>query len=95
MCDLGLRRGALPLLLLARESSLDLSGVELDGEAAALAGAIWRKTACPASSGPAICAGSGSSFRRGASIWWSPIRPTSPQAAAKAAAAPGWSCAVP
>ena len=29
--------GALPLLLLARESSLDLSGVELDGEAAALA----------------------------------------------------------
>lgn len=28
-------------------------------------GAIWRKTACPASSGPAICAGSGSSFRAG------------------------------
>ncbi|MCQ5030669.1 methyltransferase [Flavonifractor sp. DFI.6.63] len=37
VCDLGCGAGALPLLLLARESSLDLSGVELDGEAAALA----------------------------------------------------------
>ena len=37
VCDLGGGAGALPLLLLARESSLDLSGVELDGEAAALA----------------------------------------------------------
>ena len=32
VCDLGCGAGALPLLLLARESSLDLSGVELDGE---------------------------------------------------------------
>ena len=37
VCDLGCGAGALPLLLLARDSSLDLSGVELDGEAAALA----------------------------------------------------------
>ena len=37
VCDLGCGAGAMPLLLLARESSLDLSGVELDGEAAALA----------------------------------------------------------
>ena len=37
VCDLGCGAWALPLLLLARESSLDLSGVELDGEAAALA----------------------------------------------------------
>ena len=71
VCDLGAGTGLLGALLLTREPSLTVTGLELREDACAAAG----RSGCCANR--ETCGGGRTCPRRAGSIWWYPIPPTS------------------